>query len=1164
MDKLIEVQVGIRPEETTFISAELDLQEQRTLLALLRKNHTNFAWNAQQMPGVDPEVACHKLAVDPSAKPIKQRLRKMNPRITPQIEEEVQKLLDAGFIRPSLYPKWVSNIVAVPKRNGMIRICIDFTNLNKACPMHPYPLPRVSELVDATAGHERLSFLDAFSGYNQIPLYKPDQEHTTFITSRGLYCYTVMPFGLKNAGASFQLFMNTVLAPHLGTKVEVYIDDMVVKTVKQANHFDDLQAIFNRLSMFKVKLNPMKCAFGVSEGKFLGYVITRKGIEANTDQIKAIQDMPSPTNKKEIQKLTGRLAAISRFISRFSDKCQPFFKVLREAKIEWTPDCEYAFKQIKRYLQEPPILTSPKPDEVIGVYLAASESAVSSVLFVDGRETPIYFLSKKLNEAEMNYPTIQKITLALVHSARRVGHYFQGRFVKVYTEYPIQKILQNGQQCNRLAEWSSFLSSFNFSFESRKSEKGHTIASLMCDFPVENVEEPAHMEEAFALATFHQTSATEPKWTLYTDGSHNKSGAGVGCLIIDPAGLKTEKAVTLGFKASNNEAEYEAAIYALRLAKNMGALNVNLYTDSKLLANQYGGTYVARNDRMSAYLNLVHQLAKDFHTINITQKPRHDIRHADSLAYLAAAMEDKSSRKIMIEFQEKPSIQLNETTTLQTYVAGCIFFQNCQPTLPRVNQVQTRKRQRELDEFTKAEAATPLDHWHHNDDIEPPLPDDFQDEDAFGDMQNIDLDIVRGDTSPDDWQEPFIQFIIHKTQNPDPVIAKKVQKQAWQFEVIPDSTNTPHLYKKSDAHSPLRRCLTKKQGIAILEQIHSGECGNHFAGRSLAHKALTQGYWWPYMRDHAKAVSKRCESCQKHEHMTHLPATYLSPMMCPWPFAQWGLDIVGPFPKAKGGKRFLIVATDYSTKWVEAKALVHITSQDVRRFIWEDIICRFGIPHTIISDNGKQFSGQEVNALCLAYNIKHNFSAPYHPQANGQAEATNKTLLDILKKRLVSTGKKWTDQLPPVLWAYRTTPKHSTGLSPFHLAFGAEAVLPTEIMLPTSRTASVEQGLNDQLLSNDRALLDETRLQAIEHILKYQEAIKKRYDKKVKQRSFQQGDWVLRRAVRMSEQTKLDSNWKGPYIIDEVAPKGAYFLRTVDGERLALPWNAIHLKMFYR
>ena len=149
---------------------------------------------------------------------------------------------------------------------------------------------------------------------------------------------------------------------------------------------------------------------------------------------------------------------------------------------------------------------------------------------------------------------------------------------------------------------------------------------------------------------------------------------------------------------------------------------------------------------------------------------------------------------------------------------------------------------------------------------------------------------------------------------------------------------------------------------------------------------------------------------------------------------------------------------------------------------------------------------------------------PYHPQANGQAEAINKTLLVILKKRLETTGKKWVDQLPPVLWVYRTTPKHSTGLSPFYLAFGAEVVLPTEIMLPTSRTSAVEQGLNEQLLSNDKALLGETRLQAIEHILKYQEAMKKRYDKKVKKRSFQQGDWVLRRAVHMSGLCKLNSN----------------------------------------
>lgn len=154
------------------------------------------------MLGVDHNLAFHKLDVDPSAKPVRQRPRRMAPDRWQKVNEEIDRLLSVGFIKQVEYPKWIFNIVAVPKKNGQIRVCINFTNLNKTCPMCPYPLPRISDLVDATIGYQRLSFLDAFSGYNWIPLYQPDQIHTFFVTDSGLYCYIVMPFGLKNIGVN--------------------------------------------------------------------------------------------------------------------------------------------------------------------------------------------------------------------------------------------------------------------------------------------------------------------------------------------------------------------------------------------------------------------------------------------------------------------------------------------------------------------------------------------------------------------------------------------------------------------------------------------------------------------------------------------------------------------------------------------------------------------------------------------------------------------------------------------------------------------------------------------------------------------------------------------------------------------------------------------------
>ena len=214
--------------------------------------------------------------------------------------------------------------MVVKKKNGKWRVCIDFTDLNKACPKDPFPLPRIDQLVDSASGHSRLSFLDAFQGYHQIPMNPTDQEKTAFITPRGTYCYKVMLFGLKNAGATYQRML-TKMFGHMIGMVEVYIDDMLVKSLREENHLADLLQVFDILRKSHLCLNASKCTFGVSSGKFLGHVVSRRGIEANPDQIAALVDLAEPKNIKQVQRLTGMVVALGRFVSRLADKCKPFF-----------------------------------------------------------------------------------------------------------------------------------------------------------------------------------------------------------------------------------------------------------------------------------------------------------------------------------------------------------------------------------------------------------------------------------------------------------------------------------------------------------------------------------------------------------------------------------------------------------------------------------------------------------------------------------------------------------------------------------------------------------------------------------------------------------------------------------------------------------------------
>jgi hypothetical protein len=369
------------PESFFLVGSKLSPLDKEELLQTLIDNRDVFAWSIYDAPGVSPNLACHSLNIGPEHRPVVQKRRKLAPKRAIIVLEEVERLLASRAIREVQYPCWLSNTVVVKKKNGKWRVCIDYTDLNKACPKDPFPLPRIDQLVDSASRHARLSFLDAFQGYHQIPINPADQEKTSFITPRGTYCYKVMPFGLKNAGATYQRMVTRMFGHMIGRTVEVYIDDMLIKSVREEDHLADLQQVFDILRKDNLCLNASKCTFGVASSKFLGHVVSRRGIEANPDQIVALVNLAEPRNIKQVQRLTGMIAALGRFISRSADKCKPFFRLLsKRSRFVWDEECSAAFQAIKAYLSTPHCLSIPSPGEPLFLYLAVSDHAVSVVL----------------------------------------------------------------------------------------------------------------------------------------------------------------------------------------------------------------------------------------------------------------------------------------------------------------------------------------------------------------------------------------------------------------------------------------------------------------------------------------------------------------------------------------------------------------------------------------------------------------------------------------------------------------------------------------------------------------------------------------------------------------------------------------------------------------
>ncbi|KAL0453731.1 UNVERIFIED_CONTAM: hypothetical protein Slati_1351200 [Sesamum latifolium] len=480
----------------------------------------------------------------------------------------------------------------------------------------------------------------------------------------------------------------------------------------------------------------------------------------------------------------------------------------------------------------------------------------------------------------------------------------------------------------------------------------------------------------------------DQKWLLHVDGSSTAQGSGASIVITTPQGEDLEFAIKFGFKASNNEAEYEALVIGLRMAHETGAKHLLAYSDSQLVVKQVEGTYEAKEE--------------------------------NSLSKLASSLEDCRTRHITIHY------------------------------LP--------------------EARAPL---------------------AF---QPI--------TTGEDWRIPIIKWIEEGLLPENRWEAARLRTRATRF-IIQEHI----LYNKSYTH-PLLRCLSTEEGIHILQEIHSRCCGAHVGTRILANKALRAGYFWPTMKQDAIRLVSKCKRCQKHSSLIHQPAEPLTTMLSPCPFRQWGIDIVGPFPLAAGQRKFLLVAVDYFTKWVEAEPLARITEGEAERY-------RNGAKACASSKDSPQW-------LIL------------RPMGK-------------LRSQIAS-------------W---TTPRGSTRETPFSLVYGTEAIISAELGMPSHRVMIFSEECNENLLRENLDLIEELREKAFLRIQRYKNIMINSYNKRVKSRSFQVGDLVLRRVDTLKPIGKLDPTWEGTYKVTSIIGKGAYELEDPEGRPLPRPWNVHNLKKYF-
>ncbi|KAK1686158.1 hypothetical protein QYE76_047006 [Lolium multiflorum] len=791
---------------------------------------------------------------------------------------------------------------------------------------------------------------------------------------------------LLEAGATYQRTMQRCLKDQIGRNVHAYVDDIAVMTRKGSDLLSDLKETFDNLRRYKMMLNPLKCVFGVPAGKLLGFIVSHRGIEVNPEKIKAILNIKRPTCLKDVQRLTGCVAAISRFVSRLGEKALPLYKLLKKTdKFVWDEAADKALQELKNILSSPPILAAPAESEPMLLYIAATNKVISLVIvvvrkeegFEHGVQRPVYYISEVLTESKQRYPHFQKLAYGVFLGSRKLRHYFQEHPMTVVSKAPLATIINNSDATGRVAKWGIELSAFDINYEARTAIKSQVLADFIADW----TEAP------------EGTPVPEPEaWVMHFDGSKQHQGSGAGVTLKSPTGEELQYVLQIHFEATNNMAEYEALLHGLRIAKEIGIKHIICCGDSDLVAQQVAGTWNARNSVMAAYRDEVDEIAKCFLGYEVKYVRRDDNTAADMLSKLG------SGRK--------------------------------------------------------------------------PIP------------PGIFLEHLR----------PFLDYLIDQKLPEDEVLARQIIRRARSYTIVDGQ-----LYKRS-ATGVFLKCVSSQDGIEILREIHAGDCGHHAAPRSLVAKAFRLGFYWLTAKEDAEKLVKTCRGCQYYATQPNAPAQELRTIPITWPSAVWGLDMVGKLKKSSpGGHEYLLVAIDKFSKWIEAKPVRKADGATALKFVCS-LVTRFGIPHSIITDNGTNFAQGELKDYCDEVGIRLDLASVAHPQSNGQVERANGLILAGIKPRLEEPLRRaagaWADELDSVLWSLRTTPNRSTGFTPFFLVYGSEAVLPTDIIHDSPRVSAYNEETADEARQLSVDLIEEARNLADQRSTIYQQKLRRYHSHK--------------------------------------------------------------------
>lgn len=1033
-----------------------------------------------------------------------------------EIDKQVDELLRNDVIQPSTSP-YNSPLWIVPKKpdskgNKRWRMVIDFRALNEKTVGDAYPLPNITEILDQLGSAKYFSIFDLASGFHQIPMSQEDAPKTAFSTPFGHYEFKRMPFGLKNAPATFQRLMDQTLSGLQGSQLFVYLDDIVIYASSMKEHSCKFNKLAERLRAAGLKLQPDKCEFLRKEVSYLGHIISEEGVRPDPGKIESVKRFPRPINAKNIKQFLGLAGYYRRFIPGFSRTAKPLTTLLKKDEpFLWQGEQEAAFTELRDTLCVEPLLQHPDFTRPFVLTTDASGYAIGGILSQGdiGKDRPIAYASRLLNQAEQNYSTIEKELLAIVYCSNHFRPYLYGTRFKLVTDHkPLVWLNSVKDPTSRLVRWRLKLAEFEYEVIYKAGKMNANADALSRNPPPRSSEgkeldvstnarvmaidtDGSSDEELFDAVP--RTAYSHPREQRDTHASPPRASPRTSFSRASPrispprAALRTPPP-----RAAPRAIPPEPSPRRPRTPETQ--TTGNAITDT-----------VNREEIDSNHEPVVIPEDCDFYESD--GQASDDTSEAESDEDLVDRPDEPFT------FPDERGLTVRATRdNIITQSDNVIIFTTCDGS-PRDEGARILYDAGAPRPFKDATVGTAwLARYKQKNLISLIMPDKasgITEENALREaarslttvVNNLDLETLA-------ISESSVGAVSWATAKQ--IIMTELRNTGVTLTVCTNSVSVPPSEKRNQ----------------IIRDNHASIIGGH-KGVTKTYRRIRQQYQWPRMKEDVSKFIRNCKNCQLKKLVRVKPKQPMTLTDTPGAaFDKVSMDIMGPLPQTVTDNRYILTIQDLLTKYSLAIPLKHAGALDVAKAFVEHLVCVFGAPKALLTDQGTHFINSLMRAISRKFRITACHTTAYRPQANGSIERSHQVLWEYLKQT-VDTESEWDQYLHLASFSYNTSVHEGTGYTPHELVFGKTARTPSNDPPPEDLT---EESYTKYLTELFHKLHD-AQYNARENLNKAKLKSKARYDGKIRPHNIKVGNkvYLLREPTH-----KLGNQYRGPYEVLEI------------------------------